>query len=81
MDPILESKLLATRRHLLGTMAGGIGALAMRELSASDAPPVQAFDPMAPKKPPLAAKAKRMIVITSRDRRRTSTFTTTSRSS
>jgi hypothetical protein len=64
VDPIIESKLLATRRHLLGAMAGGIGAVAVRELlAASDAAPAQAFDPMAPKRPPLAAKAKRMIVI------------------
>ena len=32
MDPFLEHKLLATRRHLLGSMAGGIGAIAMHEL-------------------------------------------------
>ena len=32
MDPILEHKLLQTRRHLLGGMAGGIGAMALGEL-------------------------------------------------
>ena len=66
MNPILEHKLLATRRHLLGGMAGGIGAIAMRELlAATNAAPVPALtaDPMAAKKPPLPAKAKRMIVI------------------
>ena len=66
MDPILESKLLATRRHLLGSMAGGIGAIAMHELLAatSSTPmPALAIDPMAAKQPPLPAKAKRMIVI------------------
>ncbi|MFM8633822.1 MAG: DUF1501 domain-containing protein [Planctomycetia bacterium] len=66
MNPILESKLLATRRHLLGSMAGGIGAIAMHELlAATGVAPVPAMpaDPMAAKKPPLPAKAKRMIVI------------------
>jgi hypothetical protein len=66
MDPILEHKLLATRRQLLGGMAGGIGAIAMRELlAATNSAPVPALaaDPMAAKKPPLPAKAKRMIVI------------------
>ena len=32
MDPIFEHRLLATRRHLLGSMAGGIGAAALGEL-------------------------------------------------
>jgi len=66
MDLLLEYKLLATRRHLLGGMAGGIGAIAMRELfAATNAAPVPALaaDPMATKRPPLLAKAKRMIVI------------------
>ena len=66
MDPILEHKLLATRRHLLGSMAGGIGGIAMHELlAATKAAPVPAVvaDPMAAKQPPLPAKAKRMIVI------------------
>ena len=44
MNPILEHKLLATRRHLLGGMAGGIGAIAMRELlAATNAAPVPAL--------------------------------------
>ena len=64
MDPIFEHKLLATRRHLLGSMAGGIGALAMQDLlGAGVATPAVATDPMAAKQPPLPAKAKRMIVI------------------
>jgi hypothetical protein len=61
VNPILEHKLLATRRHLLGSMAGGIGAMAMRDLLAAGAAPVS--DPMAARLPPLPAKAKRMIVI------------------
>ena len=44
MDPMLEAKLLTTRRHLLGSMAGGIGAIAMHDLLAAtaSAPPRQA---------------------------------------
>ena len=66
MDPILEAKLLTTRRQLLGSMAGGIGAVAMHDLLAATASapqPALAVDPMAPRLPPLPAKAKRMIVI------------------
>jgi hypothetical protein len=66
MDPILEHRLLATRRHLLGSMAGGIGAIAMHDLlGATNGPPGPSLmaDPMAAKQPPLPAKAKRMIVI------------------
>ena len=37
MDPILEHKLFATRRQLLGSMAGGIGAIALHELEAASA--------------------------------------------
>jgi hypothetical protein len=62
MDPFLDHKLLATRRHLLGSMAGGIGAIAMRELLGATTTPAAA-DPLAAKRPPLPAKAKRMIVI------------------
>ena len=66
MNPLLEHKLLTTRRHLLGSMAGGIGAIAMHDLlGATGAPaaPSLMSDPMAAKQPPLPAKAKRMIVI------------------
>ena len=64
MDPILEHRLLSTRRHLLGGMAGGIGMMAMHDLLAAGAtPPAVAADPMAARLPPLPAKAKRMIVI------------------
>jgi len=64
MDPLLEYKLLATRRHLLGGMAGGIGGIAMGELPGAGASaPVGPADPMATRQPPLPAKAKRMIVI------------------
>ena len=73
MNPLLEHKLLATRRHLLGGMGGGIGAMALGELlggsargatTAGSGPgnPMPA-DPLAARLPPLPAKAKRMIVI------------------
>jgi hypothetical protein len=70
MDPVLENKLLATRRHLLGSMAGGIGAIAMHELLGATATgslaaetPAATSDPLAARRPPLPAKAKRLIVI------------------
>ena len=66
MDPRLEHRLLATRRHLLGGMAGGIGGLALGQLLAGDAAPAlpaAAADPLAARSPHFAPKAKRMIVI------------------
>lgn len=62
MHPILEQKLITTRRQLLGSMAGGIGAMAMGELLGAPPHPLT-VDPMAEKSSPLPAKAKRMIVI------------------
>ena len=72
MNPVLEHKLLATRRHLLGGMAGGIGAIALGDLLGGSAHAATASgggpgplpaDPLAARLPPLSAKAKRMIVI------------------
>jgi hypothetical protein len=73
MNPILEHKLLATRRQLLGSMGGGIGAIALGELLGGSARGAAASgsgpggglpaDPLAARLPPLPAKAKRMIVI------------------
>jgi len=68
MHPLLEQKLLATRRHLLGSMGGGIGALALADLLAGDASKAAtslsgATDPLAVRPPQFAPRAKRMIVI------------------
>ncbi|MCS5617374.1 MAG: DUF1501 domain-containing protein, partial [Pirellulales bacterium] len=73
MNPILEHKLLATRRQLLGSMGGGIGAIALGSLLGDRAAAATATggshanalpaDPLAARLPPLPAKAKRMIVI------------------
>ena len=50
MDPVAEYKLLCTRRHLLGNMAGGIGAAALTDLLGSGAatasPIPSASDPL-----------------------------------
>ena len=73
LNPFLEHKLLATRRHLLGGMGGGIGAIALGHLlgnSAEQAPApqhglghVMPPDPLAARASPLPAKARRVIVI------------------
>jgi hypothetical protein len=68
MDPMLEHRLLTTRRHLLGGMAGGIGAVALADLcgaatAGGGAAGGPTADPLAPRAAPLPAKARRMIVI------------------
>jgi len=62
MDPRIEARLLATRRHLLGGMGGGIGGMALASLLGADAAGA-ASDPLAARPAPLPAKARRMIVI------------------
>jgi hypothetical protein len=68
MNPLVEQKLIATRRHLLGSMAGGIGAVALADLLAGDTagattPVPSLADPLAVRPPQFAPRAKRMIVI------------------
>ncbi len=68
MNPLAEQKLIATRRHLLGSMAGGIGAVALADLLAGDTagattPVPSLADPLAVRPPQFAPRAKRMIVI------------------
>jgi hypothetical protein len=62
MDPRIEARLLATRRHLLGGMGGGIGGIALASLLGDEAAEA-AVDPLAARPAPLPAKARRMIVI------------------
>ncbi|MFM7075035.1 MAG: sulfatase, partial [Planctomycetaceae bacterium] len=66
MDPVLEHRLQSTRRHLLGGMGGGVGALALAALlgdGAAAADAVAPADPLLPRPPHFAPRAKRMIVI------------------
>src|SRR5690349_11656999 len=66
--PRLED-LLLTRRELLGRMGNGFAALGLTGLMAGEgllATPAEAttlLNPLAPKKPPLPAKAKRVIFL------------------
>src|SRR5918993_3760676 len=59
MDSIRHHCLGVTRRHFLGTAGVGLGSIAFGELSAAD----RAQDPLAPKAPHFAPKAKRVIYL------------------
>ena len=66
MDPILENRLLETRRHLLRTAGLGIGSMAMQALLLKDAVAAPANDTGNPPsaRPPLSAgRAKRVIYL------------------
>lgn len=64
MSPSLEHLQSVTRRHFLRQSSVGIGTLALWSLLNRDAEPAPPIvSPLAPKKPPLAAKAKRVIYI------------------
>ncbi|MCX7403922.1 MAG: DUF1501 domain-containing protein [Planctomycetia bacterium] len=72
MNPLVQHKFLETRRHLLGSMAGGIGGLALERLlegspflkaATADGSPSAANNPLSERRPHFAPKAKRMIVI------------------
>jgi hypothetical protein len=56
-----------TRRHFFKESQAGLGAIALASLLANDAPGAEnaskVVDPLAPKKPPMAAKAKRVIYL------------------
>ena len=65
MNPNLEQLQHLTRRHFLGKSAYGLGAIALgsmlkNSLSATSAP---TSDPLAPRMPHFAAKAKRVIYL------------------
>jgi hypothetical protein len=65
MHPQLENLELQTRRHFLKTCQVGLGGIALSSLLADDLPaaPSTVVNPLAPKLPPLAAKAKRVIYL------------------
>jgi hypothetical protein len=70
MEPQLELLQSVTRRHFLGQSSFSLGAMAMASLLAMDASSAAAVpsaspidDPLAPKKPHFAPKAKRVIYI------------------
>ncbi|MFN9984023.1 MAG: DUF1501 domain-containing protein [Pirellula sp.] len=68
-DPRIERFAWQTRRHFLKDSVGGIGALALASMlgQGASADPVEGaagvINPMAPRKPHFAAKAKRVIYI------------------
>jgi hypothetical protein len=63
--PSFESLRLQTRRHFFKECHTGLGALALGSLLARDLPasPTAAVNPLAPKAPHFAAKAKRVIYL------------------
>jgi hypothetical protein len=62
MHPTIRDRALGlTRRHFLQEGALGLGGLALANLLAEGSPTRR--DPLAPRKPPLAAKAKAVIVL------------------
>jgi hypothetical protein len=65
MHPRLERLQLQTRRHFLKSCQFGLGSLALSSLLAEDAAaaPGAAVNPLAPKKPHFAPKAKRVIYL------------------
>jgi len=68
MNPFLrelnqQSLLAATRRQFLGRMSVGIGGIALASLLKDNAMGLEAQNPLAPKSPHFAPKAKRAIYI------------------
>ncbi|MGC6465927.1 MAG: DUF1501 domain-containing protein [Akkermansiaceae bacterium] len=64
MNPHLESLQYRTRRHFLKQCSMGLGGVALGEMLAGDALAFEAPDnPLEPKLPPFAAKAKRVIYL------------------
>ncbi len=63
MDPILEQKLHINRRQFFGRCATGIGTAALASLVNPDVFASNAPNPMAPKPPHFAPKAKRVIYL------------------
>src|SRR5436305_353729 len=63
MNPLLEGLQLQTRRHFLQNCQVGFGAVALSSLLARDASAESEINPLAPKKPHFAAKAKQVIYL------------------
>jgi hypothetical protein len=66
MDPILENRLLETRRHLLRTAGLGIGSMAMQALLLKDAvaaPANETGNPLSARPPMSGGRAKRVIYL------------------
>ena len=64
MNAILEKKLHITRRHFLGNCQVGLGALALSLLEGDRAHGQRGeVNPMAPRPPHFAPKAKRVIYL------------------
>ncbi|HQZ28927.1 MAG TPA: DUF1501 domain-containing protein [Verrucomicrobiales bacterium] len=67
MNPHLDQIQFQTRRHFLRQSAAGLGGIALNALMANDlargATPVQIDDPLAPRQPHFAARAKRVIYL------------------
>jgi Protein of unknown function (DUF1501) len=63
MDPRIERLELQTRRHFLRQCQVGIGSAALASLLGDRALAGSEVNPLAPKQPPLPAKAKRVIYL------------------
>lgn len=63
MDPVLENKLHINRRQFFGRCATGIGTAALATLVNPELLAMAADDPMAPRMPHFAPKAKRVIYL------------------
>src|SRR3982750_1225252 len=67
MDPRDERLRHITRRHFFRESQAGLGAIALASMLAKDAPAgggaARADDPLAPKRPHFAPKAKRVIYL------------------
>lgn len=66
LDPRIERLQLQTRRHFLRHSTAGIGGIALGAMLARDGvaePPARGANPLAPRNPPLPARAKRVIYL------------------
>src|SRR6187401_2696071 len=67
MQPRIERLQHITRRHFFQESSVGLGAMALGSMLAKDSPaatqPVKVVDPLAPKAPHFAPKAKRVIYL------------------